>query len=198
MQVQLPQAGYVPGQRIPVNVLVINNTNLSVAEVRYALVMLVRYSSPAPVVNSCLERITMTTAKSESVLRSCTRSLTQELLIPATPPTCLRSCSIIRISYQVEVEARMTAWYSSQTITIPVLIGNVPLWQTPPIIQQQPRSSRTLALTEEMLLQGGELVMEGEQQTVPEVVDEQDIAVIDVQSPMDIYPELRKYKHLYF
>ncbi|XP_014098604.3 arrestin domain-containing protein 17 [Bactrocera oleae] len=190
MQIQLPQAGYVPGQRIPINALVINNTNIPVAEVHYALIMLVRYSSPAPAVNSCLERITMTTAKSESVLRKCTRSLTQELLVPATPPTCLRSCSIIRISYQLEVEARMKGWYSSQTITIPIFIGNVPLWQTPPIIQQQPRSSRMPALTEEAPLQGGESTDKGEQQAVTDVVVEQNIAVTDVQLPTDIYPEL--------
>ncbi|XP_018796250.1 PREDICTED: arrestin domain-containing protein 17-like [Bactrocera latifrons] len=190
MQIQLPQAGYVPGQRIPVTALVINNTNIAVSEVRYALVMLVRYSSPAPALHSCLERITMTTAKSESVLRNSTRSLTHELLVPSTPPTCLRSCSIIRISYQVEVEARMKGWYSSQTITIPVLIGNVPLWQTPPVIQQQPRGSRMPALTEEVLLQGNEMSKEGEQQSVTEALDEQNVALTGVQSPTDIYPEL--------
>ncbi|CAD6995999.1 unnamed protein product [Ceratitis capitata] len=164
MQVQLPQIGYVPGQRIPVTVLVINNTGIPVADIRYALIMLVRYASPAPQQHSCLERITMTTAKGESVLRNCTRSLTQELLVPATPPTCIRSCNIIRITYQVEVEAYMKGWYANQTITIPVLIGNVPLWQTPAIIQQQPRSSRmSMVSEEEIVLEGANVVKDGQQ-----------------------------------
>ncbi|XP_054746992.1 arrestin domain-containing protein 17-like [Anastrepha obliqua] len=193
VQVQLPQTGYVPGQRIPVNALVINNTNIPVAEVHYALVMVVRYSGQAVQQNSCLERITMATAKGGSVLRNCTRSLTQELLVPATPPTCLRSCGIIRITYQVEVEARMKGWYSSQTITIPILIGNVPLWQTPPVIQQQPRSSRMPIVSEEVILEGDENAVDCfkvEEEVGNGVQNEREIAGVDVQSPVDLYPEL--------
>ncbi|XP_017487023.1 PREDICTED: arrestin domain-containing protein 17-like [Rhagoletis zephyria] len=187
VQVQLPQTGYVPGQRIPVTALIINNTRIPIAEVRFALIMLVRYTGQSPNQNSCLERITMTVAKGESVLRNCTRSLTQELLVPATPPTCLRACSVIRISYQVEVEARMKGWYASQTITMPVLIGNVPLWQTPPVIQQQPRSNGIPNVIEERHTERDENSVDGK-----EVYVTREIAVVDVPSPVDIYPELRE------
>ncbi|XP_037942940.1 arrestin domain-containing protein 17-like [Teleopsis dalmanni] len=142
LELQVPQTCFVPGQNIPVSALIINNTNIAVSEINFSLVMLVRYFSTHPARHSRVESITIATAKGDSVLRNCTRSITRELSVPSTPPTCIRSCNIIQIVYQVEVEARMKGLHSKQAITMPIIIGNVPLWNS--IVHQQPSSSRNM------------------------------------------------------
>ncbi|TMW47662.1 hypothetical protein DOY81_007261 [Sarcophaga bullata] len=140
MELKIPQAGYVPGQSIPVQALIINNSNIAVSEVRFALIMIVRYISQNPTHHN-VQRISVSKIQSDGVLRNCTRSLRDLIHVPATPPTCLHACGIIQIHYQVEMEVVMKSFQKTQTITIPVIIGNIPLANNTTgldVIQQQP------------------------------------------------------------
>ncbi|XP_030374607.1 arrestin domain-containing protein 17 [Scaptodrosophila lebanonensis] len=140
MELHLPQAGYVPGQRIPVTVVVINNTGVAVSELRLSLVMLIRYFSVTPE-HSRVERIVVSKAKGDSVLRQSTRSMTIDLLVPATPPTCLSLCNLIQVAYQLEVEALIKSLREQQVMTMPVTIGTIPLAVAGVVVQQPPRRS---------------------------------------------------------
>ncbi|EDV93351.1 arrestin domain-containing protein 17 isoform X2 [Drosophila grimshawi] len=145
MELKLPQAGYVPGQRIPVTVLVINNSGVAVSEVRLSIVMLVRYFSITPE-HSRVDRIIIGRAKGDSVLRRCTRSTTIYMDVPSTPPTCLNVCNLIQIAYQLEVEAIIKSLQKQQLITMPITIGTWPIGinSDSGVVQQQPprRSAR--------------------------------------------------------
>ena len=145
MELKIPQAGYVPGQSIPVQALIINNSNIAVSEVRFALIMIVRYVSQNPT-HYNLQRISVSKTQSDGVLRNCTRSLRDLIHVPATPPTCLHACGVIQIRYQVEMEVIMKSFQKTQTITIPVIIGNIPLANNTTgldVIQQQPSGAGT-------------------------------------------------------
>lgn len=143
MELNLPQAGFVPGQNIPITVLVINNSNVAVSELRLSLVMLVRYFSLTPE-HSRVDHIVIAQAKGDSVLRRSTRSLSFGMTVPSTPPTCLNLCSLIQIAYQLEVEAVVKSLQEKQLITMPVTIGTWPLGTgsgSGVIVQQPPRRS---------------------------------------------------------
>lgn len=104
--------------------------------------MLVRYFSQRPRKHSRVERISLGKVKGDSVLRNCTRAITAQLPIPATPPTSISQCSLIQIVYQVEVEAKMSGMYANQVVSVPVIIGNIPLQQyTRGVVSQQPMAS---------------------------------------------------------
>jgi len=143
IELNIPQSGFVPGQKIPVTALLANNTHIPVADVEFRLVMLVKYMSQSPR-RAIVEGIKLSESKGEKILRNCTRSLTRHLLVPATPPTCTNLCSIIHIAYSIEVEAKMQGFHGNQMVTIPVTIGNVPLQQTSVIIQQPTSSNNAL------------------------------------------------------
>lgn len=158
MELNLPQAGYVPGQNIPITVLVINNSNVAVSELRLSLVMLVRYFSLTPE-HSRVDHIVIAQAKGDSVLRRSTRSLSFGMVVPSTPPTCLSLCSLIQIAYQLEVEAVVKSLQEKQLITMPITIGTWPLGtggsgsgSGSGVIQQQPprRSARYEAQGDEL------------------------------------------------
>ncbi|KAH8335505.1 hypothetical protein KR074_003956 [Drosophila pseudoananassae] len=140
LELHLPQAGYVPGQRIPVTVVVVNNTSVAVSELRLCLVMLVRYYSVTPE-HSRVERIIISRAKGDSVLKQCTRSLTIDLPIPSTPPTCVELSNLIQIAYQLEVEALVKSLREQQLMVMPVTIGTIPLAVSGMVVQQPPRRS---------------------------------------------------------
>ncbi|XP_075145130.1 arrestin domain-containing protein 17-like isoform X2 [Haematobia irritans] len=144
LELKVPQTGFVPGQNIPVQGLIINNTNMAVSEVKFSLVMLVRYTSTNPKrIN--VQRISVSKVKGDSVLRYCTRCIKEELHVPATPPTCIQSCNVIQIVYQVEMYVEMKSLFKSQVISMPVIIGNVPLANNTRgsfVIDEQPSPSR--------------------------------------------------------
>lgn len=145
MELHLPQSGYVPGQRIPVTVVVINNSGVSVSELRLSLVMLIRYFSITPE-HSRVDRIVIGKVQGDSVLKRSTVSLAIDMEVPSTPPTCLNVCNLIQIAYQLEVEALIKSLQEHQLITMPITIGTWPLALKTSsgkdvVLQQPPRRS---------------------------------------------------------
>ncbi|CAD6995998.1 arrestin domain-containing protein 17 [Ceratitis capitata] len=142
IQVSLPQTGYVPGQTIPINVLVSNETNVKVEELKLELVMLICYYSQTPLTRTKNERIVVTKMKGDGVPVHCKKQFIYPLVVPATPPTCFNLCRIIQIAYQIEVAAKVKGWHANQTICTAVTIGNVPLLG---VIQSQPTAKSSMS-----------------------------------------------------
>ncbi|KAM8704474.1 hypothetical protein ACLKA7_008995 [Drosophila subpalustris] len=135
LHLSLPQRGYVPGQTMPVTVLVTNDSHIRVEEIKATLVMMVLYYSQGSV-ETISERLVVSKKKGEGVTRNCKKQFTFDLDVPATPPTCFDLCRIIQIAYQVEVETKVKGWHINDRVHMPVTIGNVPLTRQ---LQQQPR-----------------------------------------------------------
>ncbi|XP_034485851.1 arrestin domain-containing protein 2 [Drosophila innubila] len=135
LHLSLPQRGYVPGQTMPVTVLVTNDSHIRVEEIKATLVMMVLYYSQCSV-ETISERLVVSKKKGEGVTRNCKKQFTFDLHVPATPPTCFDLCRIIQIAYQVEVETKVKGWHINERVHMPVTIGNVPLTRQ---LQQQPR-----------------------------------------------------------
>ncbi|KAH8374749.1 arrestin domain-containing protein 3 [Drosophila serrata] len=130
LQLTLPQTGFVPGQSIPLSVLVTNESHIPVEQLLMTFVMLVTcHSKPPSMPNSTSERLVVNTVKGDSVQRNCKKLFSYEIRVPATPPTCFNLCGIIQIAYQVEVEAQVKGCHHNEVVSIPVTIGSVPLSQ---------------------------------------------------------------------
>ncbi|KAM7360122.1 arrestin domain-containing protein 17-like isoform 1-T1 [Cochliomyia hominivorax] len=139
INVELPQTGYVPGQLIPVNILITNETNARVNEICVRLVMIITLFSTHPLTKSKTETRTVSKLIGDPVLRHTKKQFHYLLPVPATPPSDTTLCKIIQIAYRVEVEAKMQGiTFTNQCINTPVTIGNVPLQSDVMVIQQQP------------------------------------------------------------
>ncbi|XP_043652431.1 arrestin domain-containing protein 17 [Drosophila teissieri] len=137
LQLTVPQTGFVPGQNVPISVLVTNDSHIPVEQLLISFVMLVTYhSKPPSMPNTTSERLVVNTFKGDAVQRNCKKLFSYEIRVPATPPTCFNLCGIIQIAYQVEVEAKVKGCHNNEVVSIPVTIGSVPLSQHVPI---QPR-----------------------------------------------------------
>ncbi|KAH8311729.1 hypothetical protein KR044_007714 [Drosophila immigrans] len=135
LHLSLPQRGYVPGQTMPVTLLVTNDSHVRLEEIKASLVMMVLYYSQCSV-ETISERFVVSNKQGEGVTKNSKKKFTFDLHVPATPPTCFDLCRIIQIAYQVEVETKAKGWHINERVHMPVTIGNVPLTRQ---LQQQPR-----------------------------------------------------------
>ncbi|TDG47977.1 hypothetical protein AWZ03_005595 [Drosophila navojoa] len=136
LHLSLPQRGFVPGQTIPVAVLITNDSHIGVEQIEASLVMMVLYYSQHSV-DTITERFVVSKKQGEGVTRNSKKQYIFELPVPATPPTCFDLCRIIQIAYQVVVETKVKGWHINERVHLPVTIGNVPLNKQ---LTQQPRS----------------------------------------------------------
>lgn len=147
MLVQLPLTGFVPGENIPVGILVTNDTKAKINEICVRLVMMACLYTQRPSVHTRNENTTVSKLKGDPVLPLCKKEFNYLLPVPPIPPTCFNVCSITQIGYRIEVEAKIKgAFYANQVIHTAVTIGNVPLTN---VIQVQPSSMRGRVLNGE-------------------------------------------------
>ncbi|XP_037729404.1 arrestin domain-containing protein 2 [Drosophila subpulchrella] len=138
LELNLPQTGFVPGQTVPINVLVGNESKIKVYEVKVGLAMMITYYSDlSSGTNS--ERKSVAKLKADGVMRNSRKMYDFQLLIPSTPPSCLHLCRIIKIGYQIEVVAKVKGMHINGTLIMPVTICGVPI--APPMVQYIPDSS---------------------------------------------------------
>ncbi|XP_017104241.2 arrestin domain-containing protein 17 [Drosophila bipectinata] len=136
IRLSLPQGGFVPGQTVPVDVIVSNDSRVAVEDITVRLAMVVIYYSQPPSADTNKDRFVMVEKTGDGVATKSRQQFTFDLEIPATPPTCFNLCSIIQIGYQVEAEARVKGCHANQSVHTPVTIGSVPLTSQ---LQKEPR-----------------------------------------------------------
>ncbi|KMZ02059.1 arrestin domain-containing protein 2 [Drosophila simulans] len=142
LELNLPQTGFVPGQTVPVNVLIGNESKIRVHEVKVGLSMMITYYSDLSSGSKC-ERKSVAKLKADGVLRNSRKMYDFQLMIPSTPPSCFHLCRIIKIGYQIEVVAKVKGMHINGTLIMPVTICGVPI--SPPAVQYTPQSSGPVA-----------------------------------------------------
>lgn len=137
LQMTLPQTGFVPGQIVPVDILVTNDSHIRVEVLQISLVMMVTYyATHLSTTHSQNERFIVTKLMGDPVPNHCKKQFNYSLRLPATPPSCFNACSIIQVAYTVEMKAKVKGCHMDEVVTVPLTIGSVPLSDH---IQMQPR-----------------------------------------------------------
>lgn len=128
LQMTLSQTGFVPGQSVPINILVNNDSHIRVELLQVSLVMMVTYyATHLSTRHSKFERFIVTKLMGDPVPNHCNKEFKYFLRLPATPPTCFNACSIIQIAYTVELKAKVKGFHMDEVVTVPLTIGSVPL-----------------------------------------------------------------------
>ncbi|KAE9548481.1 hypothetical protein FO519_008311 [Halicephalobus sp. NKZ332] len=147
--VTIPRAAWVTSETIPVHVSVTNNSSNDVTGIEVAIIKREAftgkdYRSHCPVTEQCVKKVY--SSRAQVHIPSLTSSQTQvDVRVPANLIT-LTTCSVISMSYEIEVELHTKGIFSSCPSTcIPVIFSNVPMIQSPqasqvPTIEIQPSS----------------------------------------------------------
>lgn len=127
LRVDIMQTGYVPGQMILVSSHINNETSADVKKILITLNLRATYTSDTPCMTTSSEKLCLVKKYCGPVQRNTSRDYAEVIRVPATPPTCDHLSKIVRVSYEICVEAIMNHLMRNPKITIPITIGNVPL-----------------------------------------------------------------------
>lgn len=142
LNVTLPIAGFVPGQSIPISLIIDNESRETVEEITFKLKKIVRCFSQTPRVKCKEEKGVVVMKRSAGVDKHQKKRYQHTLLIPALPPTNLSHCKIIQISYVLKIKPKVSGTHRESKLSIPIVVGTVPLapaniFTMQPIVNQQ-------------------------------------------------------------
>lgn len=125
IEAKIDKCGYVPGENIEVQINITNNTSAEVKELSLKLMLRISYKIRGHM-KSKTDKITISESKIN--LNSFSKNiLNGSVKVPPASPTLNKLCEIIELAYQVCVEGKVAGAQSSPRISLPVVIGVIPL-----------------------------------------------------------------------
>lgn len=122
--VETPATGFVPGQKIPILVVLDNSSSVAVHGVKCSLDRTESYISQSPYEKTKTVDKTLASL-STAVVNDKHARLTQQLEIPSIAPT--GKCSVLAIDYELNINIQVESCRVNPRIKIPIIIGTVPL-----------------------------------------------------------------------
>ncbi|KAG4068171.1 hypothetical protein HA402_001596 [Bradysia odoriphaga] len=133
LSAEIPARGFVAGQSVPITIFTNNESNIDVKEIKVSLKKVIHYNSQTPRTKT-RERVESTSEiRHSGVLRKSKENTVVNLFFPAVPPTNITSCSIIQVTYLIQIVAKVGGMHFSPLVRLPVTIGTVPLQNQTPI-----------------------------------------------------------------
>lgn len=124
---EIPTRGFVAGQSVPITITTNNESNVDIKEIKVSLKKIIQYTSQTPS-HKTRERVESTSELRHSgVQRKSKENIVAHLTFPPVPPTSIMFCSIIKVSYAIQVVAKVGGIHFSPILKLPVTIGTVPL-----------------------------------------------------------------------
>lgn len=132
LTVKLPTSGYVPGQTIPFQIEIENGSNIRVRPINCELRKEVSWHAKNPYSKTNTTKTKLADlAVDAEVLPHNSASFSQDLKVPAIPPSNLSNCSIIDLQYVLKVEAVVGGLHKNLSARIPIVMGTIPLLTGP-------------------------------------------------------------------
>lgn len=125
MHVLIPKTFYVATEKLPIQVMLQNNSRVNVDKVKFAIYKTISYYSSAQVRKQEIQKILKKEAG--GVNKKTEQNYQHTIDIPAATPTQLYDVSkIIHITYELKIEAKLSGLYKNLFVSLPFVIGNVP------------------------------------------------------------------------
>jgi Arrestin (or S-antigen), C-terminal domain len=128
---QIPMSGYAPGQTIDISGELNNTSNVTVNEIHFTLKKTITYFAESPSYRVKKQISNVAEASSRISSAEGCKNFKKALLIPAVAPTNVTQSKVIHQIYELIVEIRVSGCHKHPSMTIPVIIGTVPLRQQP-------------------------------------------------------------------
>lgn len=127
LHVLIPKSAYVPNERMPVQLIVTNNSRTPVDKVKFVIYKIVEYHSLSPVTVSKREVLKIVKKEAGGVHRKTEQRYEHVIDIPNLVPSDEFSPSrIIKIKYELKVEAKISGLFKNLIVSMPLILGSVP------------------------------------------------------------------------
>ncbi|XP_023159769.2 arrestin domain-containing protein 17 isoform X2 [Drosophila hydei] len=128
----IPQTGYVSGQILPITCEVDNTSNVNLTAVKFELRKLVTFHTNQPRSEKRESKVVIAQLSVGPVNAGESHTFSQQMEIPALPPTNLLNCGIIALDYDLHVECDVSGPHRNFTGKIPITLGTIPLASNKP------------------------------------------------------------------
>ncbi|KAK6643831.1 hypothetical protein RUM43_000094 [Polyplax serrata] len=129
---QVPISGFVSGQIIPVSLEVENLSDKNTGAGICSLNKVVTYNAQYPVQKSKFDKVGITEVKLGVVGAHSANKWTENLIVPALPPSNLQNCTIMDVKYEIKVDVKVPGlFYRGLHFKTPIVFGTVPLAAMP-------------------------------------------------------------------
>lgn len=127
MQVLTPKCFYVPGEKLPIQVVITNNSRINVDKVKFSLHKIISYHSSMPNRVRKIDVQKIMKKEAGGVAKKTEKRYQHEIEIPVATPSQTDEVSLlIHIQYELRVEAKVSGLYKNIIQSLPLTIGNVP------------------------------------------------------------------------
>lgn len=123
----IPQTGYVSGQILPITCEIDNASNVNLTAVKFELRKLVTFHTNQPRSEKRESKVIISQLSIGPMNAGESRTFSQQMEIPALPPTNLLNCGIIALDYDLHVECDVSGPHRNLTGKIPITLGTIPL-----------------------------------------------------------------------
>lgn len=128
LHVHIPRTGVVPGELLPLQVIVANFSSTEVDKVSFVLRKVIDYNSSATPRHTKQEIVQVLKKEAGGVEAKKDQRYEHQLLIPELQSSDTDASSIINIHYEIQVEAKMHGMFNKDLIeTIPLTVATIPL-----------------------------------------------------------------------
>lgn len=124
LQIFIPRSAYTPGEKLPLQVTVTNNSSTHVDKVKFSVRKIINYFSITPITMQKQEIIKILKKEAGGVDKKSEQKYEHMLLIPDLPATDEQASKIIHITYEIKVEVKLSGLYKNIIETIPLIIGS--------------------------------------------------------------------------
>lgn len=130
MNASIPISGFVAGQNVNVLAEVDNQSNVDVVYLKISLKRYIEYHSTLP---SKVKKEIRTEGemRCKGVGKKEKKNYNELFRIPATPPTNILFCRVIKIYYELQIKAKVSGINTSPVMRFPITIGTIPLFNFP-------------------------------------------------------------------
>ncbi|CAO1394873.1 unnamed protein product [Diamesa hyperborea] len=126
-KVGIPYSGFVPGEALNLLVDVINNSNNDVQKFKISLLKVIKYTSQTPNVKTKIVKETVVKVCENGIKSRTSGRIKRGFIVPHIPSSNMTYCTVIEISYELKIVAKISGIHKSPKIKFPVIIGTIPI-----------------------------------------------------------------------
>lgn len=128
LHVLIPRSGCCVGEKLPLQVVVSNNSSTDVEKVKFTVLKVIEYHSTKPSHQIKQETVKVMKKEAGGVERKSEQRYEHNLEIPELQSTDSDISAIIKVKYEIRVEAKLSGFLTTNLVeTVPLTVATVPL-----------------------------------------------------------------------
>lgn len=127
----IPKTGFVPGEKIPIEIAVSNTSSTDIKEFVVSLNIEAKYKTRTSIATESDSKTLISLGIPIEEWSGKETTIRTSLVVPPTVPSSQNLCEILKVKYMVNVTARLKGLHLNPRVSLPCVIGLIHLGAVP-------------------------------------------------------------------